>query len=155
MSDKCSLRFGWAINAAWIELAVAPIGHLSLYPNDRSVTARSSPLASATAGPYARARLAHRCRRFRKAHEEEGVPAIGFEQFTVAHDRGVAGGETRIFRTAYCESPGYVPLLIEARNGWRNLESEAGTPLLDLNGVVTIGNLSMDRVLVGVPANDS
>ncbi len=68
-----------------------------------------------------------------------GVRAIGFEQFSVGHDRGAAGGETRIFRTAYRESPDYVPFLLRARQAWRDLEADTGTGLLDLMGVATVG----------------
>jgi len=71
---------------------------------------------------------------------KRGVSVIGFEQFSVGHDRGAAGGESRIFRTAYRESPEYVPLLQEARRQWRNLESEAGADLLSMHGVATIGD---------------
>jgi sarcosine oxidase len=71
---------------------------------------------------------------------QRGVPAIGFEQFGAGHDRGAAGGETRIFRTAYLEGPEYVPLLREAHAGWRELERETGVRLLTLTGGLTIGD---------------
>ncbi len=70
---------------------------------------------------------------------QRGVRVIGFEQFTLGHDRGAAGGETRMFRTAYQEGHAYVPLLQEARRLWRALEEETGTSLLSLNGLATIG----------------
>jgi sarcosine oxidase len=68
-----------------------------------------------------------------------GIKVIGFEQFTVGHDKGAAGGETRIFRTAYRESPEYVPLLQKSLELWRELEAQTGSSLLDLNGVATVG----------------
>lgn len=68
-----------------------------------------------------------------------GTKVIGFEQFTVGHDKGAAGGETRIFRTAYRESPEYVPLLQKSLELWRELEAETGSSLVDLNGVATVG----------------
>jgi sarcosine oxidase len=71
---------------------------------------------------------------------QRGVEAIGFEQFGAGHDRGAAGGETRIFRTAYLEGPEYVPLLQAAYRGWRELEGETGLGLLDLTGGLTIGD---------------
>jgi sarcosine oxidase len=70
---------------------------------------------------------------------QRGVRVIGFEQFTLGHDRGAAGGETRMFRTAYQEGHAYVPLLQESRRLWRALEEETGTSLLSLNGLATIG----------------
>ncbi len=69
-----------------------------------------------------------------------GVPVIGFEQFGPGHDRGAAGGETRIFRTAYLEGAEYVPLLQEAYILWRELEQETGRRLLTLTGGLMIGD---------------
>ncbi|UYM06445.1 N-methyl-L-tryptophan oxidase [Solicola gregarius] len=69
-----------------------------------------------------------------------GVSAIGFEQFGIAHDRAAAGGESRIFRTAYLEGPEYVPLLRRAHELWRELEAESGRALLTLNGGLMIGD---------------
>ena len=69
-----------------------------------------------------------------------GVDAIGFEQFAPGHDQAAAGGESRIFRTAYLEGPQYVPLLTRARELWRELEEESGFDLLTLNGGLMIGH---------------
>lgn len=69
-----------------------------------------------------------------------GVPATGLEQFAPGHDQSSAGGETRIFRTAYMEGPQYVPLLQEALTLWRELEADSGQRLLTLNGGLTIGD---------------
>lgn len=68
-----------------------------------------------------------------------GVKVIGFEQFGTGHDRSAAGGESRIFRTAYLEGSEYVPMLHEARKQWRELEEESGHSLLHLNGGLMIG----------------
>lgn len=69
-----------------------------------------------------------------------GVPASGFEQFDIGHERGAAGGETRIFRVAYKEGGSYVPLLHEARRAWDRLGEQAGVRLLDPCGALTIGS---------------
>lgn len=61
-----------------------------------------------------------------------GVSVIGFEQFGIGHDRGAAGGDTRIFRTSYKEGPDYVPILLEAYKEWRQLEKETGQDLLTI-----------------------
>src|SRR5690349_1723950 len=79
-----------------------------------------------------------------------GVDAIGFEQLAPGHDQSAAGGESRIFRTAYLEGPQYVPLLVRARELWRELEEETGFDLLTLNGGLMIGHRdagSMGNVL--------
>jgi sarcosine oxidase len=68
-----------------------------------------------------------------------GIDAIGFEQFTIGHDRSAAGGESRIFRTAYMEGPEYVPTLLRAYELWRELEGETGLDLLTLNGGLMVG----------------
>jgi sarcosine oxidase len=75
-----------------------------------------------------------------------GVDAIGFEQYAPGHDQAAAGGESRIFRTAYLEGPQYVPLLLRARELWRELEEESGVDLLDLNRGLMIGHEESDAM---------
>jgi len=87
----------------------------------------------------------------------QGVDAIGFEQFAPGHDQAAAGGESRIFRSAYLEGPQYVPLLLRARELWRELERESGQQLLTLNGGLMIGSAdsdSMRNVLVSAERFD-
>lgn len=69
-----------------------------------------------------------------------GVDALGFETYAPGHDQAAAGGESRIFRTAYLEGPRYVPLLVRARELWRELEKDSGEHLLTLNGGLMIGS---------------
>ncbi|MFF7709949.1 N-methyl-L-tryptophan oxidase [Pseudomonas sp. NPDC007930] len=71
---------------------------------------------------------------------QQGVKAVGFEQFGLADARTGVGGESRLFRTAYKEGPQYVPLLKRARVLWRELEAQTGQALLHLNGGLTIGH---------------
>jgi sarcosine oxidase len=68
-----------------------------------------------------------------------GANVTGIEQFRPGHDRGSSHGDSRIIRTAYFESPEYVPLLIRAWDLWRSLEGEAGTELLTATGGLMIG----------------
>src|SRR5215471_11490009 len=75
-----------------------------------------------------------------------GIAAIGFEQYTLGHDRSGAGGESRIFRIAYAEGPQYVPLLLRARDLWRELEAETGRDLLAVTGGLTIGDAGSTAV---------
>lgn len=70
----------------------------------------------------------------------DGVDAIGFEQYAPGHDQAAAGGESRIFRTAYLEGPQYVPLLLRARELWQELEQESARHLLTLCGGLMIGS---------------
>jgi sarcosine oxidase len=71
---------------------------------------------------------------------KSGASVIGFEQFGIGHDRSAAGGESRIFRTAYKEGSNYVPLLKDAYKLWRELEEESGNSLLTLTNGLIIGN---------------
>jgi len=77
---------------------------------------------------------------------KQGVSVIGFEQFGIGHDRSAAGGESRIFRTAYKESPKYVPLLQKAYELWRQLENESGDKLLNLTKGLTIADSDSDYI---------
>lgn len=82
-----------------------------------------------------------------------GIDTVAFEQFSIGHDRSAAGGESRIFRTAYLEGPQYVPTLLRARELWRELEAESGHDLLTLNGGLMIGpeeSESMRNVLSSI-----
>jgi len=76
----------------------------------------------------------------------KGAKVIGFERYRPGHDRGSSHGDTRIFRTAYFESPDYVPLVQRAHVLWRQLEKEGGVELLTLTGGLAIG--PADGVLV-------
>src|SRR5438094_10152843 len=60
-----------------------------------------------------------------------------YEQFSVGHDRGSSHGRSRIVRLAYPELE-FVKLAKEAFAGWRELEQESGTELLELNGLLEL-----------------
>lgn len=70
---------------------------------------------------------------------EAGLSTIAFERFGIGHDRSAAGGESRIFRTAYLEGPEYVPLLRRSLALWHELERSSGQSLLTLTGALMIG----------------
>jgi sarcosine oxidase len=75
-----------------------------------------------------------------------GITAIGFEQYTLGHDRSAAGGESRMFRVAYREGPQYVPMLLRARDLWRDLEAETGRGLLTVTGGLMIGDAGSGEI---------
>jgi sarcosine oxidase len=60
-----------------------------------------------------------------------------FEQFRVGHNRGSSHGRSRIVRLAYPEVE-FVELAKESFAGWRELEEESGTELLELNGLLEL-----------------
>ncbi len=64
---------------------------------------------------------------------------IGIDQFTPPHNRGSHTGDTRIFRTAYAEHPGYVPLAQRAGLLWDQLGEEAGSEFLHRTGLLSLG----------------
>lgn len=75
------------------------------------------------------------------AHQlaRRGLRVLGLEQFTPAHDRGSAHGQTRICRKAYFEHPDYVPLLHRAYALWDELSAAAGRRLFERVGLLMAG----------------
>jgi len=67
----------------------------------------------------------------------EGRDVLVLEQFPLGHASGSSHGASRIFRLAYPE-PHWVRLAQEALEGWRELEAETGTTLLELNGLIEL-----------------
>lgn len=68
---------------------------------------------------------------------KRGADVTLVDQFESGHARGSSHGRTRIFRLAYPE-PHWVDLAEEALRGWRELEAETGTGLLQLHGLVEL-----------------
>ncbi len=67
----------------------------------------------------------------------QGRDVLVLEQFPLGHTRGSSHGASRIFRLAYPEAH-WVRLAQEALDGWRELEAETGTKLLELNGLIEL-----------------
>jgi sarcosine oxidase len=72
-----------------------------------------------------------------RALARRGWDVTIYEQFEVGHKRGSSHGRSRIFRLAYPD-PQWVRLAQEALRGWRDLEDESGTALLELNGLLEV-----------------
>jgi N-methyl-L-tryptophan oxidase len=81
-----------------------------------------------TMGSFAAVELARR-----------GLTVAGFDQFTPPHGRGSHSGGTRIYRLAYPEGTGYVPLAQRAGEMWERAGEEWGTQLLHRSGVLYMG----------------
>jgi sarcosine oxidase len=77
---------------------------------------------------------------------------LGLDRFAPGHDRGSSHGQTRIIRQAYFEHPDYVPLLLDAYDGWRELESRTGQRLYYEVGLLQVGPAE-GLVLSGVLAS--
>jgi sarcosine oxidase len=72
-----------------------------------------------------------------RALARRGWDVTVYEQFKVGHKRGSSHGRSRIFRLAYPD-PNWVRMAKEALRGWRDLEEESGTALLELNGLLEV-----------------
>ncbi len=77
---------------------------------------------------------------------ERGHRVVGLDAFPPGHERGSSHGKTRIIRTAYYESPEYVPLVRRAWTLWRELETASGTRLLRMTGGLYIGRPDTELV---------
>jgi len=69
---------------------------------------------------------------------QQGVEAVGYEQFTRGHTRGSSHGESRIYRLTYAD-PFYTHLMRRAFPLWQALQAEAGEPLIVPCGVLWLG----------------
>jgi len=68
-----------------------------------------------------------------------GMRVLGLDRWSVPHAHGSSHGDSRIIREMYFEHPLYVPLVQRAYELWRELEREAGTPLMRIHGGLMIG----------------
>ena len=76
--------------------------------------------------------------------KRDSLRVVGLEQYGRVHQHGSYAGESRVFRTAYHEGGLYVPMLLESRALWRQLEAESGRDLYHEVGCLSIGR--PDRV---------
>ena len=81
-----------------------------------------------TMGSFAAVELARR-----------GLSVIGLDRFTPPHGRGSHSGNTRIYRVAYPEGSGYVPLTRHAGALWDQAAEQLGSKLLHRTGVLYMG----------------
>ncbi len=81
-----------------------------------------------TMGSFAAVELARR-----------GHSVVGFDQYTPPHGRGSHSGGTRIFRIAYPEGTGYVPLAQRAGQLWDQAAEQLGMQLLHRTGMLSMG----------------
>ncbi len=74
-----------------------------------------------------------------------GIKTLVLEQFQHVHSLGSHGGETRIIRHAYAESPEYVPLVLRADHLWQELEAETDEQILVRCGGVEVAAPGYDH----------
>ncbi|MGJ5829384.1 N-methyl-L-tryptophan oxidase [Streptomyces ossamyceticus] len=93
-----------------------------------SIPKRVAVIGAGSMGSQAMWRLAAR-----------GAEVIGYDRYAPGHDRGAAGGESRIFRAAHLGEPGYIPLLRLADDLWEQLQTETGQRLRRRSGSLVMG----------------
>lgn len=69
---------------------------------------------------------------------QRGCSVKAFDRFTPPHAQGSSHGHSRIYRHAYWEGSGYVPLLLRARELWAKLSLEGGVSLMHRTGALMI-----------------
>lgn len=67
-----------------------------------------------------------------------GDEVLGLEQFQLGHDKGASEDHSRIIRLSY-HTPAYVALAKHAYAAWREIEADAGEPLLLITGDLFLG----------------
>jgi sarcosine oxidase len=89
---------------------------------------RVAVVGTGTVGSQAAWRLAAR-----------GAEVVAYDRFAPGHDRGAAGGETRVFRSVQTDDSRYVPLVRHADALWKQLQAETGRELRRLTGCLFMG----------------
>jgi monomeric sarcosine oxidase len=79
-----------------------------------------------------------------RALARDGHDVVLLEQFGIGHRRGSSHGDSRIFRFSY-HDPAYVAMAVESLPLWRELEAEAGRPLLTVTGGLDTGKALDDH----------
>lgn len=75
-----------------------------------------------------------------------GVAVHGYEQHGIGHDRGASSGQNRRFSVQSQGDPAFTPLAVQARSLWAELESEAGSRLLETCGGIIVGPADEPRL---------
>jgi sarcosine oxidase len=76
-----------------------------------------------------------------------GMRVLGLERFHRVHDLGSSAGRSRIIRQAYFEDAAYVPLVQDAYDRWREVETATGLDVLNLTGVLLVGTPEHESVI--------
>ncbi|MFJ5222758.1 N-methyl-L-tryptophan oxidase [Streptomyces sp. NPDC088400] len=84
-----------------------------------------------------------------------GAEVIGYDRYAPGHDRGAAGGETRIFRAAHLGEPGYIPLLRLADQLWDRLQEESGRELRRRTGCLVMGATESPSIRTLLSSSDA
>jgi monomeric sarcosine oxidase len=75
---------------------------------------------------------------------DRGASVIGFDRFQPPHSFGSHGGQSRIFRVAYPEGSGYVPMAQRSGDLWEELGDRFHAKLLHRSGMLYMGPAGED-----------
>lgn len=70
---------------------------------------------------------------------KRGVNVTGYETYAPGHDRGGAGGDTRLFKNIEMEDERYSPVVARADRLWDELQQESGRELRTITGALITG----------------
>lgn len=71
---------------------------------------------------------------------KHGHRVVVYDQWNTPNDQGASAGESRIFRTAYKEGADYLPMLLESKHMWDELQASQRRSVLQMCGGLTIGS---------------
>src|SRR4051812_27419195 len=89
------------------------------------------------------------------ALSRRGARVLGLERFGIPNAMGAHHGHSRMFRMSYYEHPDYVPLLKEAFEGWKSLETRSGVELFHVVGGLYMGRPGGDLVRASTGAAEA
>lgn len=75
-----------------------------------------------------------------------GIDVVGYEQFSIGHAFGGAGGESRLFSRVELNDPRYSQVIGRAEEIWRDLNELTGVSLLSFTGGLVIGDPELPSV---------
>ncbi|MGQ2226686.1 N-methyl-L-tryptophan oxidase [Fructobacillus fructosus] len=77
---------------------------------------------------------------------KEGLAVLELDSHRPPHEQGSHHGQTRIIRYAYGEGEKYLPLLLEAKKLWADLQEQSGQDIFHQVGVVNVGPKGADFI---------
>jgi len=82
----------------------------------------------------------------------KGHKVLGLEAFARNHEKGSSHGETRMIRYSYANGDHFVPMVMRARELWRDLEAKTGQQLLFEESALYIGEEDNKKTQMAIKA---
>jgi sarcosine oxidase len=77
---------------------------------------------------------------------KRGLKVLGIDRFSPPHALGSTHGSARVMRQAIGEGAHYTPLSLRSYDLFRQIESETGTRLLDVTGMLVISSVDKSKI---------